>query len=92
MVVIIPDEDLYEQGIFPSRWNQDHKWTFTPWKKESWSSKSVNVIEFCDFLPGSKFVHLIKADSGYDYSLRNVDQTLDGNGAESFIELVLQKR
>jgi hypothetical protein len=25
----VPDEDLYEQGVFPSTFNADHKWTFT---------------------------------------------------------------
>src|SRR5262245_29112787 len=27
MVVVVPDEDLYEQGVFPSTFNRDHKWT-----------------------------------------------------------------
>ena len=29
LVVIVPDEDMYEQGSWPSRWNGDHKHTFT---------------------------------------------------------------
>ena len=29
LFVIVPDEDLYEQGFWPSRFNCDHKWTFT---------------------------------------------------------------
>ena len=37
LIITIPDEDLYEQGIFPSQYNRDHKWTFTIWKTESWS-------------------------------------------------------
>ena len=28
LIIIVPDEDLYEQGVFPSRYNNDHKWTF----------------------------------------------------------------
>jgi SAM-dependent methyltransferase len=28
IVVTVPDEDLYEQGVFPSTFNGDHKWTF----------------------------------------------------------------
>lgn len=40
LVVTVPDEDLYEQGIFPSTFNQDHKWTFTIWKARSWGARS----------------------------------------------------
>ena len=29
LFILVPDEDLYEQGVFPSRFNSDHKWTFT---------------------------------------------------------------
>src|SRR5678816_3336397 len=32
---IVPDEDLYEQGVFPSRFNGDHKATFTISKSKS---------------------------------------------------------
>jgi SAM-dependent methyltransferase len=45
LVVIVPDEDLYEQGVFPSTYNSDHKWTFTVSKSRSWSEKSRNLIE-----------------------------------------------
>ena len=27
LIVVVPDEDLYEQGVFPSTFNPDHKWT-----------------------------------------------------------------
>src|SRR6185436_17933582 len=29
LIVLVPDEDLYEQGHFPSLFNDDHKHTFT---------------------------------------------------------------
>src|SRR6516225_258951 len=29
LIVVVPDEDMYEQGIFPSTFNPDHKWSFT---------------------------------------------------------------
>ena len=45
MVFTVPDEDLYEQGIYPSSFNQDHKWTFTIFKQKSWSKKSLNVLD-----------------------------------------------
>ncbi|HPI41412.1 MAG TPA: methyltransferase domain-containing protein [Pseudobdellovibrionaceae bacterium] len=45
LVVLVPDEDLYEQGNFPSRFNRDHKHTFTIQKSKSWSPKSHNILE-----------------------------------------------
>ena len=38
LVCVVPDEDLYEQGVFPSTFNSDHKWTFSLWKAASWSA------------------------------------------------------
>lgn len=89
LVFTVPDEDLYEQGIFPSRWNQDHRSTFTLSKTSSWSSRSVNIssliskIQFCEV----RRIHL--ADDGYDRSLKGVDQTM--GDAEAFWEVVLRK-
>jgi SAM-dependent methyltransferase len=45
LVCLIPDEDLYEQGVFPSTFNTDHKHTFTIHKRKSWSKNSINLIE-----------------------------------------------
>jgi SAM-dependent methyltransferase len=66
---IVPDEDLYEQGVFPSRFNSDHKATFTISKERSWSPVSVNIRELALALPGAQLVSLILQDQGYDRSL-----------------------
>jgi SAM-dependent methyltransferase len=66
---IVPDEDLYEQGVFPSRFNSDHKATFTLGKAQSWSPVSVNVLELAQSLPGAELVKLVLQDRGYDRSL-----------------------
>lgn len=66
LFVIVPDEDLYEQGRFPSRFNDDHKSTFTLSKKRSWSSRSHNVLEMAQALPQSQLVSLRLNDIGYD--------------------------
>ncbi len=63
---IVPDEDLYEQGQFPSVFNNDHKHTFTISKKKSWSSSSINVIDLCQSLADAEIVKLHLNDSGYD--------------------------
>jgi SAM-dependent methyltransferase len=45
LIITVPDEDLYEQGTWPSRYNHDHKWTFTIHKAKSWSPCSINLID-----------------------------------------------
>jgi len=71
---IVPDEDLYEQGVFPSRFNGDHKFTFTLAKKRSWSPVSVNVWDLARSLPHSEIVSLALNDIGYDHRLQKHGQ------------------
>jgi SAM-dependent methyltransferase len=66
LFIMVPDEDLYEQGVFPSRFNPDHKATFTLSKAQSWSPKSVNVLDLGQSLPGGQIVSLQLQDQGYD--------------------------
>ena len=66
LFLIVPDEDLYEQGVFPSRFNADHKSTFTIGKKKSWSPRSFNVFDLCASLPGARIESLCVNDIGYD--------------------------
>jgi hypothetical protein len=69
LFMVVPDEDLYEQGVFPSRFNDDHKATFTISKSKSWSSKSVNILDLANSLPGGQLVSLQLQDLGYDRRL-----------------------
>ena len=69
LFVIVPDEDLYEQGHFPSVFNSDHKSTFTISKSISWSSQSVNLLEIAQELNG-EIAYLKQQSDGYDYSLK----------------------
>jgi SAM-dependent methyltransferase len=66
---LVPDEDLYEQGVFPSRFNGDHKCTFTIAKASSWSPVSVNVLDLVGTLPGATLVSLQLQDANYDRRL-----------------------
>jgi SAM-dependent methyltransferase len=63
---IVPDEDLYEQGVFPSRFNGDHKATFTISKAQSWSPVSINVLDLAGSLPNGQLVSIVLQDQGYD--------------------------
>lgn len=89
LIFTVPDEDLYEQGVFPSRYNDDHKWTFTIYKQKSWSPKSINIVDLVRELQECKVLRMLVADTNYDYSKSDVDQTR--GKAEAFIEVVIQK-
>ena len=90
LIVLAPDEDLYEQHVWPSRFNGDHKATLTAGKDWSWSPVSHSFTEMIRGLPNHKLYSLRTVDYGYDYTKSNVDQT--GGGAEASVELVLIKR
>jgi len=94
LVVTIPDEDMYEQGVFPSRFNPDHKWTFSIHKSTtgSWSKNSINVLDLIIKLSPQvevERIHLVR--EFFDEDLSGQDQTLTPN-AECSIEFVLRKR
>jgi len=92
LVVVVPDEDLYEQGIFPSTYNPDHKWTFTIAKARSWSPKSRNLLDLVGGLGAAADLRKIEClDATYLYGLPRFDQTLTPV-AEAGIELVVRKR
>jgi len=92
MIITVPDEDMYEQGIFPSRHNEDHKWTFTIYKASSWSKASINLIDLVKDL-GAKceIVKIERLDATYRQNLPRMDQTITPVG-ECGIELVIRKR
>jgi SAM-dependent methyltransferase len=92
LIVTVPDEDLYEQGQFPSTYNADHKWTFTIFKTESWSEKSRNVVDLIATLGAEADVQRLNLlNATYRYGLPRMDQTLTPI-AESGIEFVIRKR
>ncbi len=91
LVVMVPDEDLYEQGEFPSTYNDDHKWTFTIQKSTSWSPKSVNLMQLLpEFSSQAQILKLELLDATYRYQLKRFDQTLTPV-AECGIEFVMRK-
>lgn len=94
LVVQVPDEDLYEQGSWPSRFNSDHKLSFTIAKAESWSPVSVNVLDLVQSLVAlATPLSITLLDQGYRYGLKDqgIDQTRTPM-AEAAIEFVLCKR
>jgi SAM-dependent methyltransferase len=92
LIVTVPDEDLYEQGVFPSTFNTDHKWTFTIYKPSSWSARSQNVVDLVRELgPAAEVKKIELIDAAYRYELPRYDQTRTPV-SESAIEIVVRKR
>ncbi len=92
LIVTVPDEDLYEQGVFPSDFNLDHKWTFTIFKNRSWSDHSINLVDLVRELgDAAEVVKLEQLASTYRFNLPRYDQTLTPVG-ECGIELIIRKR
>jgi len=92
LVMLVPDEDLYEQGVFPSTFNADHKWTFTIAKKASWSPRSVNLTDLlAQFTDTAAILKMELLDATFRFQVQGrFDQTLTPIG-ECAIEVVMRK-
>jgi SAM-dependent methyltransferase len=91
VVVLVPDEDMYEQGIYPSTFNPDHKHTLTIWKAKSWSPVSVNLLDLVRQLPQAEPVKLERLERTFNPNGGRYDRTA-GIIGESSIELILRRR
>lgn len=91
VVVLIPDEDMYEQGVFPSTFNGDHKHTFAIAKARSWSPVHVSVtLLLMQLGDTAEVLSIAQIRDDYDWTLPRQDQT--GGPAPCAIEFVLRKR
>lgn len=70
LVVVVPDENLYEQGIWPSNFNSDHKNTFRLDADNSWSPVSHDIKKLFESLPNSEIISAQKHDAFYDYKFQ----------------------
>ena len=91
LIITIPDEDMYEQGIWPSNKNADHKWTFTMYKENSWCEKSINVLHLLASVGSKAQVQKLElvTDFFYQNLKKGLDQTILPN-TESAIEIILK--
>ena len=92
IITTIPDEDLYEQGVFPSTFNPDHKTTWTISKEESWSPVSISLIEFLyQFKDKIEVLKVELVNASYFYDMQRFDQTYN-HVSECAIEFIIRKR
>jgi SAM-dependent methyltransferase len=69
LIVIVPDEALYEQGFWPSQFNVEHKATFRI-EGPPRSPVSHDLRSLLLSLPGAELVDIQRQDDGYDHRLR----------------------
>ncbi len=98
LLITVPDEDLYEGGVWPSTWaGAGHKWSFTidkpeEGKRKSWAPFSYSIM--------SVLLHWVRddvsvlkielLDAGFLYKAPRFDQTRTITG-ECAIEVILKK-
>lgn len=70
MITVVPHEDLYEQGVWPSIFNHDHKATFRLNKKNTWSPVSYDIYNLVEDLPDAIIISAKIQDTNYDHSLK----------------------
>lgn len=91
LVVTVPDEDMYEQGGWPSTFNSDHKHTFTVFRRHSWSPVSINVLELLQVFQTEVCIERIERLShAFLPGYVRFDQTRTAF-AECGIEIVIRK-
>jgi len=93
-VITIPSWELYEGMIWPSRYNPDHKSTFSMWQNGSPAPNHVKLPEWLDENFGDHKTEICRlVDTNYNYKLgTSVDQTFKREDAvEAFIEFVIKK-
>lgn len=69
LIIVVPDMELYEQGIWPSLFNSDHKWKFTLSGRMEPKRSIINIEQLMRLLPNGSIIQIQRQDDGYDYSL-----------------------
>jgi SAM-dependent methyltransferase len=76
LVTVVPHEDLYEQGQWPSRFNSDHKATFRL-DSSSWSPCSHDLLKLSEALPGAQLISADIQDDNYNYDIMSMGEETD---------------
>jgi SAM-dependent methyltransferase len=92
IVITIPDEEMYEHDYWPSRYNSDHKWSFTLRNPDrSKMPKSINVLNLLTAINNQATVEKIEVIRDLYYpNAGDQDQTLHPS-IECCIEIILRK-
>jgi SAM-dependent methyltransferase len=91
LVITVPDEEMYEKNIWPSKFNIGHKWSFN-FGRTTERTSSIDVTRWFDDLkiPGALISNLKRITDGYYET--DEDLTAKPNViAECGIEIVIYK-
>lgn len=90
LVIVVPDFVQYEQGFWPSRFNQDHRWSFSINGRPAHAHHIVLLNELVLF-DGVDIIKIELVERGYLYGAPPFDQSLSA-ACEPAIEVVLRKQ
>ncbi|WAW09105.1 class I SAM-dependent methyltransferase [Oxalobacter vibrioformis] len=68
MIIVVPDEYLYEQGFWPSMFNTDHKFTFRI-GGSSQSRFSIDIKLLCEALINCEIIQCKRQTDNYNHNL-----------------------
>jgi SAM-dependent methyltransferase len=95
LVVVVPDAILYEQRVWPSKGNGDHKTTWELERQSTWSPVHRCPYTEVEKLTNYELISCERIDTNYDYELAKrgwIDQTGQCiGGVEAAIEFVVRK-
>lgn len=89
LVITVPEEDLYEHLKWPSRFNGDHKWSFSIGKSKGNMPKATSVMELLMRLPNIEVQRIVLVDDFFNPNDAS-DQTRSIT-TECSIEIILKK-
>jgi SAM-dependent methyltransferase len=69
LITVVPDEELYEQGFWPSLFNGDHKWAFTLDEFRLWGPHVIDLKGLHLRLDGAELIDLQTQAAGYVHAL-----------------------
>lgn len=67
LVTVVPDEELYEQGMWPSLFNPDHKWAFRMSPVDD--PHVLDVVDLHRRLPGAELIDACRQDLKYSHEM-----------------------
>lgn len=92
LIITVPEEEMYEKNNWPSRFNNDHKWSFT-FKPGSVMPKTVNVLDLAMYCNSKATVEKLELINQF-YHATNIDPAFDQTqlpNVECCIEIILRK-
>lgn len=91
LIVTVPEEKMYERGIWPSKSNSDHKWSFVIGHSRHSMSKSISILEFLYRFSEIDVEKIELISDFYDARKAHIDQTAGKSITECAIEFVVRK-